>query len=96
MRVIVRVNKAFRDKPVGPVVDFIGIARNLKSALSQYSPEDQKHAGIDLAEAIAIMLKKYAVVSDMFRGFDCQTGLTGFPRELKDLVEVPSPCSKRS
>ena len=81
MQAIARVNRVFRDKPAGLVVDYIGIAQNLKSALSQYSREDRKHAGIEEAEAIAVMLEKYEIVSDMFHGFDYRTGLTGPPQE---------------
>jgi hypothetical protein len=53
MQAIARVNRVFRDKPAGLVVDYIGIAQNLKSALNQYSADDQRQAGIDEAEAIA-------------------------------------------
>ena len=81
MQAIARVNRVFSDKPAGLIVDYIGIAQNLKSALSQYSREDQKHAGIDEAEAIAVMLEKYEIVSDMFHGFDYRAGLTGSPQE---------------
>ncbi|MDE2824250.1 MAG: type I restriction endonuclease subunit R [Chloroflexota bacterium] len=81
MQAFARVNRVFRDKPAGLVVDYIGIAQNLKTALGQYSREDQKHAGIDEAEAIAVMLEKYEIVRDMFHGFDFQTGLTGSPQE---------------
>ena len=81
MQAIARVNRVFRDKPAGLIVDYIGIAQNLKSALGQYSREDQKYAGIDEAEAVAVMLEKYEIVSNMFHGFDYQTGLTGSPQE---------------
>ena len=81
MQAIARVNRVFSDKPGGLIVDYIGIAQNLKSALSQYSREDQKHAGIDEAEAVAVMLEKYEIVSDMFHGFDYRAGLTGSPQE---------------
>lgn len=81
MQAIARVNRVFRDKPAGLIVDYIGIAQNLKSALSQYSRDDQKHAGIDEAEAVAVMLEKYEIVSDMFHGFDYRAGLTGTPQE---------------
>ena len=81
MQAIARVNRVFRDKPAGLIVDYIGIAQNLKSALSQYSRDDQKHAGIDKAEAVAVMLEKYEIVSDMFHGFDYRAGLTGSPQE---------------
>jgi len=81
MQAIARVNRVFRDKPAGLIVDYIGIAQNLKSALSQYSRDDQKHAGIDEAEAIAVMLEKYEIVRDMFHGFDYRAGLMGSPKE---------------
>ena len=81
MQAIARVNRVFRDKPAGLIVDYIGIAQNLKSALGQYSRDDRRRAGIDKAEAIAVMLEKYEVVRDMFHGFDYQSGLTGSPQE---------------
>ena len=81
MQAIARVNRVFRDKPAGLIVDYIGIAQNLKSALSQYSRDDQKHAGIDEAKAVAVLLEKYEIVSDMFHGFDYRAGLTGSPQE---------------
>jgi len=79
MQAIARVNRVFRDKPAGLVVDYIGIAQNLKSALRQYSSDDRRHAGIDEAEAVAVMLEKYEIVSTMFHGFDHRAGLTGSP-----------------
>ena len=81
MQAIARVNRVFRDKPAGLVVDYIGIAQNLKSALAQYSPKDRENTGIDEAEAIAVMLEKYEVVRDMFHGFDYRSGLDGSPQE---------------
>ena len=81
MQAIARVNRVFRDKPAGLIVDYIGIAQNLKSALGQYSREDREYAGIDEAEAVAVMLEKHEIVSDMFHGFDYRTGLTGSPQE---------------
>ena len=81
MQAIARVNRVFRDKPAGLVVDYIGVAQNLKSALSQYSRDDQKHAGINEAEAVAVMLEKFEIVSDMFHGLDYRAGLTGSAQE---------------
>ena len=81
MQAIARVNRVFRDKPAGLIVDYIGVAQNLKSALGQYSRNDRKHAGIDKAKAIEVMLEKYEVVRDMFHGFDYHSGLTGSPQE---------------
>ena len=70
MQAIARVNRVFRDKPAGLIVDYIGIAQNLKAALAQYSKPDQDKTGIDEAEAVAVMLEKYEIVRDMFHGFD--------------------------
>lgn len=81
MQAIARVNRVFRDKPAGLIVDYIGIAQNLKSALAQYSKPDQEKTGIDEAEAVAVLLEKYEIVRDMFHGFDYLTGLGGTPGE---------------
>ena len=81
MQAIARVNRVFRDKPAGLVVDYIGIAQNLKSALAQYTKPDQDKTGIDEAEAVAVLLEKYEVVRDMFHGFDYVTALNGTPQE---------------
>lgn len=81
MQAIARVNRVFRDKPAGLVVDYIGVAQNLKQALGQYSAADQRQAGVDEAEAVAVMLEKYDVVRAMFHGFDYRRGLAGTPGE---------------
>lgn len=81
MQAIARVNRVFSDKPAGLVVDYIGIAQNLKNALGQYSDSDQRQAGIDEAEAVAVLLEKYEVVKTMYHGFDYARGLMGTPHE---------------
>lgn len=81
MQAIARVNRVFRDKPGGLVVDYIGIAEFLKEALAQYTDSDRRTTGIDTAEAIAIMLEKYEVVKDILNDFDYQPFLTGKPTE---------------
>ena len=81
MQAIARVNRVFRDKPAGLIVDYIGIAQNLKSALAQYSRSDQDQTGIDEAEAVAVLLEKVEIVRAMFHGFDYRTGLAGTPAE---------------
>jgi type I restriction enzyme R subunit len=80
MQAIARVNRVFRDKPAGLVVDYIGVAQNLKSALGQYSPGDREQTGIDEAEAVAVLLEKYEIIRAMFRphtrgGFDYRPAL---------------------
>ena len=81
MQAIARVNRVFRDKPAGLIVDYIGIAQSLKSALQQYSNSDQENTGVDEAQAIAVMLEKYEVVRDMYHGFDYLTALNGTPQQ---------------
>lgn len=70
MQAIARVNRIFKDKPGGLVVDYIGIADNLKKALSIYSSDIRKEAMIPLQEIINKMLEKYDIVKDMFAGVD--------------------------
>jgi type I restriction enzyme R subunit len=82
MQAIARVNRVFRDKPAGLIVDYIGIAQNLKSALAQYSnPADREITGVDEAQAVAVLLEKVEVVRGMVHGFDYATALDGTPQQ---------------
>jgi type I restriction enzyme R subunit len=80
MQAIARVNRVFRDKPSGLVVDYIGIAQSLKTALRDYSGADRSETGIDEEQAVAAMLERCEIVRDMFRpgaadGFDYRPAL---------------------
>ena len=81
MQAIARVNRVFKDKQGGLIVDYIGIAQNLKAALQIYSPGDRDKTGIDESQAVSVMLEKYEVVRDMFHGFDYLSALDGTPQE---------------
>lgn len=81
MQAIARVNRVFRDKPAGLIVDYIGIAQNLKSALQRYSQRDQENTGVDEAQAIAVMVEKYEIVRDMYHGFDYASAMSGTPQQ---------------
>lgn len=81
MQAIARVNRVFRDKPAGLIVDYIGIAQNLKSALQQYSRNDQENTGVDEAQAISVMIEKYEIVRDMYHGYDYASAMAGTPQE---------------
>ena len=71
MQAIARVNRVFKDKPGGLVVDYIGIGNELKQALKDYTDSKGKGAPTLLAEeAYALMLEKLEVVRSMFHGFD--------------------------
>ena len=86
MQAIARVNRIFKDKPAGLVVDYIGIAQNLKQALSQYSDSDKENAGIDEKVAINVMLEKFDIVKNMFHGFDYLSGLKGSTGERLQML----------
>jgi type I restriction enzyme R subunit len=71
MQAIARVNRVFKDKPGGLVVDYLGIATELKQALSTYTESGGSgKAAIDQEEAVAVMLEKYEVCGNLFHGFD--------------------------
>ncbi len=71
MQAIARVNRVFKDKPGGLVVDYLGIADQLKSAMATYTDSGGKgKAAIDTEEAVAVMLAKYETCCDMLHGFD--------------------------
>ena len=81
MQAIARVNRVFKDKPGGLVVDYIGVAQNLRDALSQYTDSDRDKTGIDESAAVAAMMERYEAIRDLFHGFDYRPGITGQPRE---------------
>ena len=70
MQAIARVNRVYKDKPGGLVVDYLGIASDLKEALSFYSDSGGKGDPAVLQEqAVQVMLEKLEIVSQMFHGF---------------------------
>jgi type I restriction enzyme R subunit len=70
MQAIARVNRVFKEKSGGVVVDYIGILESLKNALNEYTSNDRDNTGIDTNVAIAIMLEKLEILKDMMHGFD--------------------------
>jgi len=70
MQAIARVNRVFREKPGGLVVDYLGLADQLKRALIAYTKEDRQEVGIDQSEAVDALLTKYEVIRAMLHGFD--------------------------
>lgn len=70
MQAIARVNRVYEDKPGGLIVDYLGIASDLKKALSFYSDAGGKGDSTILQEqAVKLMLEKREVVSQLFHGF---------------------------
>ena len=81
MQAIARVNRVFGAKPGGLVVDYLGIAQDLKTALMDYTESDRGQTGIPIAEAVALMQEKYEIVSAMLHGLDYSRFFTGTPPE---------------
>lgn len=74
MQAIARVNRVYKDKPGGLIVDFLGIAADLKKALAFYSDAGGKGDPTILQEqAVSLMLEKLEVVSQMYHGFEYET-----------------------
>jgi len=87
MQAIARVNRVYKDKPGGLIVDYIGLADQLKKALSNYTESGGKgQTAIDQSEAVALMLAKYEVCCDMFHGFDRDLWITGNAQERLSLL----------
>ena len=82
MQAIARVNRVFKDKPGGLVVDYLGLADELKQALATYTESGGTgKTAIDQAEAVAVMLEKYEICQGLFHGFDWSRWMTGKPQE---------------
>ncbi len=78
MQAIARVNRVYRDKPGGLIVDYIGLAYHLKQALQNYTQSGGKgDATLNKADAVAVMLEKYEICCGLFHGFDWSSWTTG-------------------
>jgi len=86
MQAIARVNRVFKDKKGGLVVDYIGIADELKKALAEYTEGDRKEVGIDQEEAVATMLEKYEIVSALLKDFNYKNFFKAAPKEKMAII----------
>jgi len=87
MQAIARVNRVFRDKPGGLVVDYLGLAQELKQALVTYTESGGTgRTAIDQSEAAALMEEKYEVCAGLMHGFDWSKWVTGSPVERLGLL----------
>jgi type I restriction enzyme R subunit len=80
MQAIARVNRVFKDKPGGLIVDYLGLAEYLKQALLDYTEADRGQAGIPQDLAVAVMQEKYEIVSALFHQFDYRPYFNGTPQ----------------
>ena len=87
MQAIARVNRVFKDKPGGLVVDYLGLAHELKQALATYTESGGTgKTALDQAEAVAAMLEKFEVCCGLFHGFDRSKWIDGTPQEQLGLL----------
>ena len=87
MQAIARVNRVFKDKPGGLVVDYLGLAQDLKQALATYTESGGTgRTALDQDEAVAVMLEKYEVCCGLFHGFDWSKWTAGNAQERLGLL----------
>ncbi len=87
MQAIARVNRVFKDKPGGLIVDYLGLADELRKALATYTESGGTgKTAIDQAEAVALMLEKYEVCQGLFHGFDWMHWISGTPQQRLTLL----------
>ena len=87
MQAIARVNRVFRDKPGGLVVDYLGLAHELKRALATYTESGGTgETALDKEQAVRAMLEKYEVCCGLFHGFDRSAWTDGSPAERLQLL----------
>jgi type I restriction enzyme R subunit len=87
MQAIARVNRVFKDKPGGLVVDYLGLAHELKAALATYTESGGTgKTAIDQEEAVAIMREKYEICCNIFHGFDWSAWKTGSPKQRLSIL----------
>ena len=87
MQAIARVNRVYKDKPGGLIVDYIGIASDLKQALATYTESEGKgELALDQSEAIATMMEKHEIIVQMFNEFDYKQYFTTNTKEKLTII----------
>ena len=87
MQAIARVNRVFMDKPGGLVVDYLGLAHELKRALATYTESGGTgQTALNQEEAVAVMLEKYEICCGLFHGFDRSHWISGSSTERLTLL----------
>ncbi|MGB9898913.1 type I restriction endonuclease subunit R, partial [Thermanaerothrix sp.] len=87
MQAIARVNRVYRDKPGGLIVDYLGLARELKEAIHTYTESGGTgDAIIDQEKAVAVMMEKYEICCGLLHGFDWSRWIAGTPQERLSIL----------
>lgn len=102
MQAIARVNRRFKDKPGGLIVDYIGLFQSLQDALSVYSPSDREQAGVPVDELLNVMQEKYDIIQGILHtvNYDSSPTLSASQRltqyaEVLDFVLSDEDVTKR-
>ncbi|MEA2075691.1 MAG: type I restriction endonuclease subunit R, partial [Euryarchaeota archaeon] len=87
MQAIARVNRVFKDKPGGLIVDYLGVAPDLKEALATYTESGGKgEPTFNQEDAVNVLLEKYEILVNLFHGFNYEKFFTGTPNEKMALI----------
>ncbi|MGB2841484.1 MAG: type I restriction endonuclease subunit R [Halobacteriota archaeon] len=87
MQAIARVNRVFKDKPGGLIVDYLGVAPDLKEALATYTESGGKgKPTFNQEDAVNVLLEKYEILVTLFHGFNYKKFFTGTPNEKMALI----------
>ena len=87
MQTIARVNRVFKDKPGGLIVDYLGIAQELRQAVSTYTASGGTGTTtVDQEQAVAVMQEKYEICCCLFHGFDYSDWTDGTPEQRLSLL----------
>ena len=87
MQAIARVNRVFRDKPGGLVVDYLGLAHELKRVLASYTEGGGRgETALDQDQAVRVMQEKYEICCGLFHGFDRSAWANGSPAQRLHLL----------
>ena len=87
MQAIARVNRVFKDKPGGLIVDYLGVAPDLKEALATYTESGGKgKPTFNQEDAVNVLLEKYEIVVNLFHGFNYTKFFSGTPNDKMALI----------
>jgi len=87
MQAIARVNRVFKDKPGGLIVDYLGVAPDLKEALATYTESGGKgKPTFNQEDAVNVLLEKYEILVNLFHDFNYEKFFTGTPNEKMALI----------
>jgi type I restriction enzyme R subunit len=88
VQAIARVNRVFKDKPGGLIVDYIGIADNLRKSLAMYTMQTIRETLIDIREVLKQMKEKHDIVTSLFHGIEYHAWKKMKPEQLSTLTAL--------